>query len=60
MGDRRLVWAGLVGVPLVIGIVLAIIRLARSPWTQNHLRLLICIYVVLQTVLLVWRLLEKR
>ena len=59
LGDRRIVWAGVICVPVIITLMLGIIRIGSSQWTLRHLGLLLFIYVVLQTVLLLWRFLER-
>ncbi|MEI2726786.1 MAG: hypothetical protein V9H26_25765 [Verrucomicrobiota bacterium] len=59
LGDRGMVWAGVICVPLLITLMLGIIRMGRSQWAKQHVGLLIGIYVVLQSALLIWRFFEK-
>lgn len=60
LGDRGIMWAGVICVPVVVTLMLGIIRLARTQWARQHLGQMIWIYVILQSALLVWRLLERK
>lgn len=57
--DTGIMWAGVILVPLVILMLLGIIRAGRSQRARQHIGLLIAIYVVLQSLLLIWHFFEK-
>ncbi len=59
LGDIRLVWAGVITVPILILLMMGIVRAANSQWAKRHIRLLIAVYIILQSALLIWRILEK-
>ena len=54
-----ILWGTLIGVPVLMILMLGIIRLGRSSWARRHIGLIIWTYVILQSILLLWRVLGK-
>ena len=59
-GDRQMVWIGVFTIPLLIVLMLGLIQVAQGQWAKQNLRFIIWIYIILQSVLLIWTWIDKK